>query len=140
MGVVKTLKTMAQIDPGLRTTQVSQTIQQAAEYLLRHHIYKKSHNLSEVSRPGWTRVGFPLMYQTDILEILLILTQLGYKDNRMQEALDILISKRNLNGTWRLENSFNGRMRKNIEVKGKESKWITLNALRVLKAYTTIHP
>jgi len=137
MGVVKTLKALAQIPPGLRTTMIRQTMENAAEFLLIHHIFKKSHNLSQVSKPGWLRLGFPLMYQTDILEILLILLQLGFRDPRMQEAVDILVSKQTGNGSWLMENSFNGRMRKNIEVKGKESKWITLNALRVIKAFST---
>jgi hypothetical protein len=136
MGVVKVLKALAQIPPEKRTAETQQTIERAAEFLLIHHIFKKSHNLSQKAKPGWLKLGFPLMYQTDILEILLILTKLGYNDQRMQDAVDILISKRNTNGKWLLENSFNGRMITDIEEKGKESKWITLNALRVLKAYT----
>jgi len=31
------------------------------------------------------------MYQTDILEILGILTKLGYKDERMREAVDLAV-------------------------------------------------
>lgn len=36
---------------------------------------------------------------------------------------------------WTLEDTYNGRFQVNIEQKGKPSKWITLNALRVLKRY-----
>lgn len=136
MGVAKTFKALAQIPAEDRSIAVKETLGEAAEFLLKHHIFKKSHDLSRVSRPGWLKPGFPLMYQTDNLEILLILTQSGYKDPRMQEAVDVLVSKRNRFGKWLMENSFNGRMRKNIEVKGKESKWITLNALRVIRANT----
>ncbi len=73
------------------------------------------------------------MYQTDALEILGILTQLGYKDERMNDAIDILISKQDSQGRWMLENTFNGRFQVNIEQKGKPSKWITMNAIRILK-------
>jgi hypothetical protein len=73
------------------------------------------------------------MYQTDVLEILGILTRLGYHDERMQEAIDLLISKQDNQGKWKLESTFNGRFQTNIEHKGKPSKWITLNALKVLK-------
>ena len=100
-----------------------------------HHIYKRSHDLSKKSKPGWLRLGFPLMYQTDILEILDILTRLGVKDERMQDAMDIVVSKQDDQGRWILENTFNGRFITNIETKGKPSKWITLNAIRVLKKY-----
>ncbi len=75
------------------------------------------------------------MYQTDVLEILGILTKLGYKDKRMQEAVDILVSKQNTDGRWNLENTFNGRYQVNIEQKEEPSKWITVRALQVLKRY-----
>jgi hypothetical protein len=135
MGAVKTLKALAEIPSAQRNEEVKKTISRGVEYLLRHHIYKKSHDLSKVAKPGWLRLGFPLMYQDDILEILGILTQLDYHDQRMQEAMDKLISKQDKEGKWKLENTFNGRFQTNIEQKGKPSKWITLNALKVLKKY-----
>jgi hypothetical protein len=75
------------------------------------------------------------MYQTDIVEILNILLKLECRDKRMQEAVDIVVSKQNERGKWILENTYNGRFQTNIEQKGKPSKWITLNALRVLKYF-----
>jgi hypothetical protein len=75
------------------------------------------------------------MYQTDVLEILGILTKLGYRDERMQEAVDLVASKQDKRGRWNLENTFNGRFQTNIEQKRKPSKWITLNALTVLKRF-----
>jgi hypothetical protein len=103
--------------------------------MLRHHIYKRSHDLSRVSKPSWLRFGFPLMYQTDALEILGILTKLGYKDERMQETVDLVISKQDVQGRLKLESTFNGRFQVNIERKGELSKWITLNALKALKRF-----
>ena len=75
------------------------------------------------------------MYQTDILEILGILTQLGCRDERMQEAVDVVVSKQEDSGRWKLSDNFNGRFQVDVEKKGKPSKWITLNALRVLQRY-----
>ena len=135
MGVVKNIKALAEIPLNKRSPEVKETITQAVEYLLMHHIYKRSHDLSKKSKPGWLHLGFPLMYQTDILEILDILTKLGIKDERMQDAIDIIISKQDKQGRWILENSYNGRFITNIEAKGKQSKWITLHALKVLKRY-----
>ena len=135
MGVVKILKSLAEIPIKQRTRSVNDTIENAAEYLLVHHVYKRSHDLSRVSKPGWLKFGFPLMANTDVLEILGILTGLGYRDSRMQEALELLISKQDEQGRWKLESTYNGRFQVNIEQKGKPSKWITLNALRVLKGF-----
>ena len=75
------------------------------------------------------------MYQTDVLEILGILAKLGCRDERMKEAMDLLISKQDKQGRWKLENTFNGRFQIRIEQKGKPGKWITLNVLKVLKLY-----
>jgi hypothetical protein len=135
MGVVKSLKALAEIPAERRSTTVVNTIERGVEYLLKHHIYKRSHDLSRVSKPGWLRFGFPLMYQTDVLEISGILTKLGCRDERMQEAVDLVLSKQDEQGRWKLESTFNGRFQTNIEQKGESSKWVTLNALRVLKRF-----
>lgn len=135
MGVVKALKAMAEIPVDQRNRKVNATIDKAVEYLLKHHIYKRSHHLTKIAKPGWLRLGFPLMYQDDILEILEVLTRLGYRDKRMQDAVDILLSKQDEQGRWKLENTYNGRFQVNIEKKGEPSKWITLNALKVLNRY-----
>jgi hypothetical protein len=135
MGAVKSLKALAEIPAGRRSEDVKNTIEKGAEHMLSHHIHKRSHDLSRVSKPGWKRFGFPLMYQTDVLEILGILTRLGYKDERMQEAVDLVISKQDDQGRWILENTFNDRFQVSIGQKGKPSKWVTLNALNVLKKF-----
>ena len=135
MGAVKALKALAEIPPRERSADVQRTIREGVEYILKHHVHKRSHNLTQVSKPGWRRFGFPLMYQTDVLEILGILTRLGYKDERMQEAIDVVVSKQDSSGRWKLADNFNGRFQVDIETKGQPSKWITLNALRVLKGY-----
>jgi hypothetical protein len=135
MGVVKSLKALAEIPAEKRSAAVVDSIERGVEYMLKHHIYKRSHNLSKVSKPGWLRFGFPLMYQTDVLEILGILTRLCCKDERMQEAVDLVVSKQDEQGRWKLESTFNGRFQTNIEQKGASSKWVTLNALQVLKKF-----
>jgi len=133
MGVVKSLKALAEIPIKKRSKEVSTTIERAVEYLLKHHIHKRSHNLNKVSKPSWLRFGFPLMYQTDVLEILGILAKLGYNDIRMQKAIDLVISKQDEEGHWKLESTFNGKFQTNIEQKDKQSKWITLKAITALK-------
>ena len=74
------------------------------------------------------------MYQTDVLEILGILTTLGYRDERMQEALSLVAGKADAQGRWKLGSTFNDRFLVPIEAKGKPSRWVTLEALRVLRS------
>lgn len=136
MGVVKALKGLSAIPVERRTKEINDTIQKAAEFLLIHHIHRRSHNLNRTSKPGWLKFGFPLMYQTDALEILDILTGLGIKDSRMEEAIDIVIAKQDDTGRWRVENTYNSeRLLLPIGQKDEQSKWLTLRAVRVLKRY-----
>jgi hypothetical protein len=135
MGAIKALKALSEIPEEASSPEVKETIVKGAEYFLRHHVHKRSHAPDEVCKPSWLKFGFPLMYQTDALEILGVLTKLGYHDSRMQEAIDLLISKQDDKGRWVMESTFNGRFQVNIESKEKPSKWVTLNALRVLRAY-----
>ena len=135
MGVVKSLRALAEIPPDSRTEAVKSTIKDGAEYLLRHHVHKRSHDLERIANPRWLRFGFPLMWQIDVLEILGVLLKLGYREPRMQEAVDLVISRQDEQGRWLLENTFNGRFLVSIERKDRPSKWVTLNALRVLKGF-----
>ncbi len=135
LGVVKALKALSAIPEKQRSAAVRRTISKAADYLLAHHIHKRSHDLTRVSKPGWLKLQFPLMYQTDILEVAYLLVGLGYRDERMEDALSIIASKQNERGQWNLEATFNGRYWVSIERKGTPSRWITYRALKVLKQF-----
>jgi len=65
--------------------------------------------------------------------VLLSPGKIVLQDKRMQEAIDLVISKRDEQGRWILESTFNRRFQVNIEQKGKPGKWITLNALRATR-------
>lgn len=132
MGVAKALKALNAIPPECRSSDIDRKISEIAEYFLKHHIYKKSHDLNVIAKPGWLKPGFPLMYQTDILELLEIFEDLKIRDPRLQDAINIIRSKKMPDDKWKLENSFNGKMPIRIEKKGAPSKWITMKAYKVL--------
>jgi hypothetical protein len=136
MGVVKTLKALAEVPPERRSPAMQSAIERGAEFLLAHRLYKRSHALDKVAKAEWMEFGFPLMYKTDALEMLEVLTRLGYQDSRMQDAVELVLSKQ-VDGPqghpcWVLDKSFNGRMLVTIERQGEPSKWITLRALSAL--------
>ncbi len=135
MGVAKALKALAAIPMDKRSKEVNVKIDELTEYFLKHHLFKKSHDPQTISRPGWLKLTFPLMYQTDVLELLSIFADLKIKDSRLDEAIEVIKNKQSADGTWKLENSFNGRMQVAIENKGSSSKWITLYALKTLKEF-----
>lgn len=133
MGVVKALKAFSAIPAHQRSKEVNEKIAELSEFMLIHHLYRKSHDLQTIAKAGWTRFGFPLMYQTDLLEILEIFMDLNISDDRMRDAYEVVRTKRLEDGTWKLQNTFNGKMIVDIERKNEPSKWITAKALRVLR-------
>ena len=135
MGAAKAMKALAAIPAGRRSPAAAAKLAELAEYFLRHHLYKKSHNLAETAKPGWLKPGFPLMYQTDILELLGLFADMQLWDPRLQDALDILAAKCQADGRWLLENTFNGKMQIRIGQKGQPSRWITLKAGQVFRQF-----
>lgn len=116
------------------TEEIKETIEKGAEFLLLHRLFKADHHGYEVINQSWLKLGYPWFYGYNILRGLDVLTKLGYvKDERLNDAVEILLQKRQHDGTWILESAPVGRMQTNIEAKDKPSKWITLIALRILK-------
>jgi hypothetical protein len=137
MGRVKMLRGLAAIPEDSRSKPIRTIIDREIGVILEHGIYKylKNPDGSRKEKAGWKRFGFPLFYQSDVLEALDILTSLGVKDSRMQEAIDLVSSLRDKDGKWALKNTYNGKMHCEIDEKGQPSKWITLRALRVLRRF-----
>lgn len=137
MGRMKILKAFSRFPRERISNDLRRIIKQETETILENEIYKylRNPNGSRKEKAGWKRFGFPLFYQSDILEVLDILTALGVKDERMQESIDYVIEVQDSHGKWLLKDTFNGKMLCEIEEKNKASKWITLRAARVLYRY-----
>lgn len=137
-GIVKPLKALAEIPARRRSVAVRRTIGQSVEFLLRHRLHKKSHDPACIAKPIWAKLGFPLMWQTDALEMFDLLTGLGVRDGRMADAAELIRSKRNEQGGWRLERTTPDRTLVSLEKVGRPSKWVTLFALRSLRRYGSL--
>jgi hypothetical protein len=136
MGGVKMLRALAKIPKAQRSGDLDRIINQEVDIIFENGIFRylRKPDGSRKEKAGWKRFGFPLFYQSDILEVLDVLTELGVKDERMQESIDLVISSQQ-EGRWLLKNTYNGKMFCEIDEKNKPSKWITLRAARVLKRY-----
>jgi hypothetical protein len=61
-------------------------------------------------------------------------------DSRVDEAIDLLRSKRQPDGTWLLENTHRGKVHFALEEgDNRPSRWNTLRTLRVLSWYEQAH-
>ncbi len=96
--------------------------------------FRAEHGMGEREpKSGWTRFGFPLNYNSDILEAMVALATVGVPMSAaLEKPLQVIHDKRTANGVWLLDKSLNGQMWVDVEVKGQPSKWITLFALMVL--------
>ncbi|HEY4674578.1 MAG TPA: prenyltransferase/squalene oxidase repeat-containing protein [Candidatus Bathyarchaeia archaeon] len=133
-GTIGPLEAFSEVGKEGLTGEMRQAMEKGAEFLLMHRLFKADHHDYEVINKSWLSLNFPFFYGYNILRGLDVLTKLGYvKDERLNDAVEVLLEKRQKDGTWILENTPAGRMQTNIETKGKPSKWITLIALRTLK-------
>jgi hypothetical protein len=133
-GAVRVLWALARVPPAGRTPAVESAIQASADFLLRYDIAKANYPHKERVSSSWFKFGYPLGYVTDVLLNLEALAEAGWGgDERLREGVDLMLSKRDEQGRWRMEYTYNGKMWADVEQKGRPSKWVTLRALRALK-------
>jgi hypothetical protein len=134
MGCFKMLKALSAIPLTRRSSRVKELIEEGTEHFLKHRIFKRSSDPSRVAKAKWLRLSFPYLWQYDVLEVLNTLADLGCRDERMHAAIRLVFSKRQDDGRYLLEETYNGRFLTVIEPKGKPSKWLTMLAMRMLNA------
>lgn len=134
-GAVKALKAFSLLPPQARSPRVARAIDAGIDFLLSYDLAKADYPHYERVSSSWFKFGYPLSYTSDILEALDVLARLGQaRDPRLSNAIEFMLSKQDSEGRWKLERTLNGKMWVDIERKGQASKWVTLRALRVLKA------
>lgn len=131
-GTVSALEALAETPEGMRSPALQQAICRGAEFLLMHRLYRADHHNWEIINPNWLRLTFPWFYGYNILRGLWVLSRLGYRDGRMDDALAVLEQKRTTDGRWILDSTPQGQMQTDLERKGQPSKWLTLLALWTL--------
>jgi hypothetical protein len=88
-------------------------------------------------RPAWTGLAFPTWWHYDVLRGLEYLRRAGVApDERVAAAIELVISKRAVDGRWPLDIRYPGEMLvETDDGEGRPSRWNTLRALRVLDWY-----
>ena len=106
------------------------------EYLLERKLFRRR-STGDVVDPAWLQFSFPTRWHYDVLRGLEHFRTAGDPpDPRLDEAIALLRSKRQPDGTWLLENTHPGAVHFALEDgDGRPSRWNTLRALRVLRWY-----
>lgn len=135
-GAVKIMIAFAKWPGRRRTPLIKRAIKRGVDFLLGTDpsIANYPTGGSKPSRDWW-KFGFPVFYVTDLLQNVEALVGLGYgHDPRLANALDIVREKQDSNGRWSLDYDYTGKTWVNYGPKKQPNKWVTLRALRVLKA------
>jgi hypothetical protein len=106
------------------------------EYLLERRLFRRK-STGEVVKLSYLQCSFPPRWHYDVLRALEYFREVGGQpDRRMEEAIQLLRSKQQPDGTWLLENTHPGKVHFAVEDgDGRPSRWNTLRALRVLRWY-----
>lgn len=136
-GGVKVMLAFGRLPEERRTTLITRAISQGAEFMLAGNPAKSGYPNGWSDKPSgnWWKFSFPVFYVTDLLQNVEALVSLGYgRDSRLADALALIIEKQDSNGRWALEYDYTGKTWVDFGKKKQPNKWVTLRALRVLKA------
>lgn len=160
-GAIKAMIALSKVPPAQRTRTMLEAIKLGVDFLLSHDPAVSDYPFGRGNRPSsnWFKFSYPLRSEADVLQNLEVLAALGQAENaKLANALDMVINMQTQQGRWLLERSYKeltgtqeekgfywyqNSLRLYItgkelaaiqEKKGQPSKWVTLRALRVLRA------
>ncbi len=122
-----------------RANDVQRAKDSAEKFLLIHRLFL-SDRTGEIINKDFLKLPYPSRWKYDILRALDYFQYVGRAwDERMAEAVGVILRKRNKNGTWNMQAAHPGQVHFVMEKAGSASRWNTLRALRVLKHFKNIN-
>ena len=137
LGAVKGMLAFGKLPPQRRTPVIERAIAQGAAFLLGTDPARAEYPTGYSDKPSgnWWKFSFPVFYVTDLLQNVEALVGLSYQDDpRLADALALIRAKQDAQGRWALDYDYTGKTWANFGGKKQPNKWVTLRALRVLKA------
>ncbi len=133
-GAVRVLWGLAAVPKRARTKEVKEAIRIGIRFLLEDHRLEKADYPGGRVNPLWFKLSFPLFYHADILFTLRVLDELDALDHRgARAALDWLEAKRRPDGRWKGTSPFRPRTWREMGDPEETSRWVTLQAMRILR-------
>ncbi len=136
-GGVKVMLALGKWPQARRTPVMKRAIQRGIDFFLSVDPATAAYPTGYSSKPSqdWWKFGFPVFYVTDLLQIVEALVALGCgADPRLKNALSWIREKQDQDGRWSLDYDYTGKTWADFGRKKQPNKWVTLRALRVLKA------
>ena len=141
-GATKVMLALGSLPATRRTPQVEAALRMGVDFLFSVDPLWLTHPGAQYpavmgARPNrsWWKLGFPVFYVTDVLQIGEALAGLGLAgDPRLATLRGWLLEKQDSQGRWALEYDLSGKVLVEAGEKGQPNRWVTLRALRFLKA------
>jgi len=136
-GGVKVMLAFSRWPAKKRTRVIRRAIEHGTNFFLGTDPAEAGYPCGWAEKPSrnWWKFGFPVFYVTDLLQTVEALVGLGYgRDPRLANALAAIRDKQDAQGRWLLEYDYTGKTWVDWGRKNQPNKWVTLRALRVLKA------
>jgi hypothetical protein len=119
--------------------RIEESQRRAVQLLLDSDLHRYG---KEKPSPRWYKFGFPLQWDSDILEVLeLVAPYVTPEDERIQNGLGMVLEKQDAAGRWPCEKHPKGgkwiQRFIALEEIGQPSRWVTLHALRMLRTLCT---
>jgi hypothetical protein len=120
-----------------RTALIKKAIKKGTNFFFRVDPATADYPNGYTDKPSgnWWKFGFPVFYVSDILQIAEAMVGLGYgNDPHLKNTLNLIRKKQDEEGRWSMEYDYTGKTWVDFGKKKQPNKWVTLRALRVLKA------
>ena len=121
-----------------RLKEIKKVEKDCIEFILQHKLYK-SDKTGKVIKQDFIRMPYPPRWKYDSLRCLDFFQYANVRyDNRMDDAIELLLKKRKKDGTWLMQAKHPGEIHFEMEKAGKASRWNTLRSLRVLSNFNAL--
>lgn len=135
-GAAKVMLAFACLPPERRTPLVQRAIERGIAFLFSVDPASAAYpSITAKPSSSWFKLGFPVFYVTDVLQIVEALALHGCgRDPRLANALEFIRSRQDAQGRWALEYDYADKTWLDAGPKKAPNPWVTLRALRALKA------
>ena len=134
-GATKVMLAFSKLPKNKLTPIMKKAIEKGSQFFLDLDLVLANFPTRNSSAPNkaWWKLGFPVFYITDILQVTEALINLGYKKHpKVKKAIEFILEKQNKEGSWNLEYNYKGKTWVNWGETGKPNKWVTYRVLKAL--------
>ena len=118
-----------------KKSKIERMESEGKEFLLSHELFKSSRTGKVISKQ-FKMLSFPPRWKYDILKAMEYFSNSNTNyDERMEDAVKIIINKKRKDNTWPLQNKHPGLVFFDLEKTGSSSKINTLRVNRIIKNY-----